>query len=92
MPSATVIYFELRGDVTGADAGDTATVSLEGDAASSGVGTPEAVDFFPHDDFIWSGNSTTTHSGVQVGGADWANGHLVPGLPADGMSAQVFSL
>ena len=92
MPSATVIYFELRGDVTGADAGDTATVSLEGDAASSGVCTPEAVDFFPHDDFIWSGNSTTTHSGVQVGGADWANGHLVPGLPADGMSAQVFSL
>ncbi|OHA08265.1 MAG: hypothetical protein A3B37_02770 [Candidatus Sungbacteria bacterium RIFCSPLOWO2_01_FULL_59_16] len=40
------------------------------------------------DDFIWSGNSTTTHTGSGGGimGPDWYNGFQVPGLPSDGTS------
>ena len=36
-----------------------------------------------NNDFIWSGNATTT-SGVSQN--DWANGYGIPGLPSSGFS------
>ena len=130
------IYFELRGDVVGADAGDSATVVLNGDRAwfpaVCGGGGTTCDDGFasgsinyafattaPYVDtaqigssmspagagqgrldyagsgnnFIWSGNSTTTHSG-QTGpwGQDWSNGFVVPGLPTSGAQSVTFTL
>lgn len=47
---------------------------------------------YPGNDFIWSGNSTSTHTGATGdGGPDWYNGFLVPGLPSSGATAQSFS-
>ncbi len=44
------------------------------------------------DNFIWSGNSTTTHSGAaDDSGPDWHNGFVVPGLPASGGNPQSLS-
>lgn len=132
------VYFELRGDISGADTGDTATVRLLGDrawfpalcgvnancnddgylsglifydyattapmvdgpffgssgggAVGVGLGTEDAAG--SGDDFIWSGNSTTTHSGSGGGimGPDWYNGFTVPGLPSAGAQAATLSL
>ena len=45
------------------------------------------------DDFIWSSNSTTTHSGASGNsGPDWYNGFVVSGLPASGATAVTLSL
>ncbi|PIT90407.1 MAG: hypothetical protein COU22_02345, partial [Candidatus Komeilibacteria bacterium CG10_big_fil_rev_8_21_14_0_10_41_13] len=40
------------------------------------------------DDFIWSGNSTTT-SGVAT--FDWVNGYVVTGLPSSNLSAETLT-
>jgi hypothetical protein len=40
------------------------------------------------DDFIWSGNSTTTSG---VASYDWMNGFQVPGLPSTFMTSQVLT-
>ena len=103
MASANVIYFELRGDVLGAGPGDSATIQLLGDATFSGTvpgqvpssNLPPAatVDAFPDDDFIWSGNSTTTATGTWGPATpDWSNGHLIPGLPPTGALPVTFTL
>jgi hypothetical protein len=43
-------------------------------------------------DFLWSGNSTTTHSGAaDDSGPDWYNGFLVPGLSTTGAGAETFT-
>ena len=92
----------LGGGIEGADAGDSATIQLLGDAVFSGIMptqltsanllTPQAVDAFSDDDFIWSGNSTTTHSGASgASGPDWSNGHLIPGLPASGAAPVIIT-
>lgn len=149
IPGGSTYYFELRGDIVGADTGDVATVQLMGDRAWCGLGNTSGgtvgnddagflagslnyafatsapfVDE-PHDnaggvtvggcggdsagvglnqsnnnqsgagdDFVWSGNSTTTHSGAAAGilGPDWYNGFLIPGLPSTGATAVTFSL
>lgn len=137
-------YFELKGDVSGADAGDSATVRLMGDNSWYGIGNTSGGTMAYDDlgflagainygfattapkldtatagspgasgrpaadapgtqgnsnaggagnDFIWSGNSTTTHSGAaQDSGADWYNGFQVPGLPSDGATAVTLTL
>ena len=138
VPAGATYYFELRGDITGADTGDTATVLLLGDARWFGIGNTtggtvgyadagflagsinygfattapfldegtgvaaaarvgdtgtNSDDPKAGDDFIWSGNSTTTHSGAAGdSGPDWYNGFLIPGLPASGASAVTFTL
>ncbi|MDO8500085.1 MAG: peptidoglycan-binding domain-containing protein [bacterium] len=137
IPGGSTYYFELRGDVAGADAGDSATVQLMGDSGWVGQGgdtlnsaansgflsgndARKYVFALPApildasstvtgaaagasggnvdrsgvgNDFIWSGNSTTTHSGAAGdSGPDWYNGFLVPGLPSTGAGGQSFSL
>ena len=145
VPAGQTYYFELRGTVASADAGDSATVQLMGDSqwyglcGGGGTGCIDtgflagSIDYSfattapfvdtHHDnlntatvraggtrvdtvtntggnndaggagnDFIWSGNSTTTHSGTQTYGPDWYNGFSVPGLPASGATAVSFTL
>ncbi len=137
VPAGSTYYFELKGDVAGADSGDSATVQLMGDSGWVGQGgdtlnansnngflsgnnarnytfalaapildasstvtgaaagaTGSNVDRSGiGNDFIWSGNSTTTHTGASGdSGPDWYNGFLVPGLPSSGAPAQTFSL
>ncbi len=138
VPAGSTYYFELRGDVSGADTGDSATVQLMGDdrwhgfcdnagvcqdagflagsinyafattapflddgsvnvrSGGKNVGATgnNADDNQSGDDFIWSGNSTTTHSGGgnDIMGADWYNGFIVPGLPSSGAQSNSFSL
>ncbi|MBI2639346.1 MAG: peptidoglycan-binding protein [Candidatus Sungbacteria bacterium] len=62
-------------------------------AAVSGTNGNNDLDAkYPGNDFIWSGNSTSTHTGATGdGGPDWYNGFLVPGLPSSGATAQSFS-
>ena len=94
MPEAITVadgqtrYFELRSEIANAQTGDTLSVRLDGDAASGGVTTFKNADGAVDNDFIWSGYSTTTSSLSHV---DWANGYLVPGLPAVAMSANFFT-
>lgn len=134
VPAGSTYYFELRGDVNGADTGDSATVQLVGDRAwlasrtNSGDATAAyddtgflagaitygfatsapILDQFGqagpatggHSDsmaagssFIWSGNSTTTHTGTAGNtGPDWYNGFQVPGLPQTGANSVTFTL
>lgn len=139
VPAGSTYYFELRGDITGADTGDSASVVLQGDNSWYGVGNTSGGTMAYDDagflagainyafattapilnsassaggaarnvgatggntsatgagaDFIWSGNSTTTHSGASGNsGPDWYNGFVVPGLPATGATAVTFTL
>lgn len=139
IPAGATYYFELRGDISGADTGDSATVLLQGDTLWYGVGNTSGgtmayddAGFLAGDinysfatsapilnsassagsagenvgatggntnasgagaDFIWSGNSTTTHSGAAGNsGPDWYNGFVVPGLPASGATAVTLTL
>lgn len=93
VPAGMTYYFEFKGDVTGADSGDSAAIQLLGDATFNKLNTPQTVDLAAENDFVWSGNSTTTHSGVAgASGADWTNGYLVPGLPSQGAVINVLSL
>ncbi len=83
-------YFELQADVRGAASGDAVTVFLRGDQVFSGVGSLAGIDAAANsvNNFIWSGNSTTTSL---VTAPDWANGALLPGLPAGGTATQVIT-
>ena len=93
IPASATRYFELRGTVSSAVAGNVVSVSLEGDEgfmlldSAYNIDNPVSV-LFPQDDFIWSGNTFTT-SGVSA--LDWTNGYAIPGLPSGGMAPQVFS-
>jgi len=91
VPAGTTRYFELRGTITGAVSGASASISLEGDAAyiaSGYIDTASGVDSDTNDDFIWSPNTTTT---AVPATSDWLNGFLVQGLPSTNMSAQILS-
>ena len=92
VPPGSTYYFEFKGDVTGADAGDSAAIQLLGDASFNKLNTPQTVDLAADDDLVWSGNSTTTHSGAAgASGMDWTNGYLIPGLPSQGSRINILS-
>lgn len=92
------VYFKVVGDVTltagsGTFSGN-ATTKLLGDAAfPTGEATlmiteADADATATNDDFIWSPNSTTTASVLDI---DWTNGYGVPGLPSAGLSGSTLS-
>lgn len=91
IPLGSTRYYELRGTVSGATSGATASVSLEGDAsylASGYTNTATNVDSDTNNDFIWSPNTTTTATPAT---SDWINGYLAQGLPSTGLTQQTFS-
>lgn len=89
VPAGTTRYFEVRGDVSAASSGDSAVITLQGDAAypqlAGLMGTVTLVDndAGSNDDLIWSPYSTTTSP---IGYTDWTNGYGVPGLSSSGIS------
>lgn len=86
--SATV---QLEGDAGVAVNLDNSDNWVGTNAGTYGFATTAAqVDgiFGNDDDFIWSGNSTTT---VGVAHYDWTNGYRLPGLPGTNMTSEVLS-
>jgi hypothetical protein len=94
VPAGGSRYFELRGTVATATAGDSIAVALLGDSSfASNTNTVDrqtanAVNEATHNDFIWSPNTTTT---AATSTTDWLSGFQVPGLPSVEMSQQNFS-
>ncbi|MDP2696202.1 MAG: hypothetical protein Q8O87_03050 [bacterium] len=97
VPAGQTRYFELMGTIANSSAtSSTLTVDLRGDEIYNVRDTGEttsAASFFSsiysiHNDFIWSGNSTTTSS---VAHPDWANGANVSDLPGAYMAPNIFT-
>ncbi len=91
IPAGATYYFELKGTVASTQDGASVTTTLNGDAAYISdaftgiyfVASTTGADNDSNDDFIWSGNATSTATFSSV---DWANGYGIQGLPADGFS------
>lgn len=91
VPAGETRYFEVRGSVSGATSGASATTKLLGDssfatsAASSNSTNPlsSTTGNLGTANFIWSPNTTTTAS---RNSQDWANGFGVYGLPSGGLT------
>ncbi|MBI4137932.1 MAG: hypothetical protein HY472_01645, partial [Candidatus Sungbacteria bacterium] len=83
IPAGQTRYFLFSGiRVANPQGTGGVTVSLLGDAAYfalGNIGTANAIDGDANNDFIWSGNSTTTVSSPL--NLDWSNGYLLQGLP-----------
>lgn len=91
IPKGETRYFELVASVSGAGSGDSATITLLGDAAyyASGYsGTATAIDADTNDNFIWSPNTSST---ATPSSSDWLNGFRLPGLPSTGLTIQTLS-
>lgn len=95
VPAGTTRYFELRGTVASATAGDAITVNLLGDAAYftltsnrfvEPAGTVDAIT--TNNDFVWSPNTTSTSATTTN---DWTNGFRLPGLGSTNMESQIIS-
>ncbi|MEQ1845058.1 MAG: peptidoglycan-binding protein [Nitrospira sp.] len=93
IPAGATYYFELKGTVAGVSTGSSVTVTLQGDSAymvdgSMGpyfVATTTSGDLGDtNDDFVWSGNATST---AVFDSNDWANGYGITGLPSGGFSS-----
>ncbi|MDO8335191.1 MAG: hypothetical protein Q7T74_00185, partial [Candidatus Saccharibacteria bacterium] len=98
IPAGTTYYFQVEGTVSSTQVGTSVTTTLNGDAAyiaSANLNIGTVGPTVPltssttgaladdNDDFIWSGNATTT---TPANGNDWANGYGILGLPSGGFS------
>ncbi len=98
IPSGTTYYFQVEATVTSVTTGTSVTTTLNGDAAYIAAANLNAGTFGPtvpmtssttgaladsNNDFIWSGNATTT---AVINSNDWANGYGITGLPSGGFS------
>lgn len=97
IPAGTTYYFELKGSVAGVSTGSSVTTTLNGDAAyidashlGTGTGPTQPLTSTTtgaladsNNNFIWSGNATTTSV---LSANDWANGYGIIGLPSGGFS------
>jgi hypothetical protein len=97
VPAGQTRYFELVGTIASTSpTSSILTVDLRGDEIYNvrDIGqTTSTASFFSsiysiHNDFIWSGNSTTTSS---VYHSDWANGANASGLPGTYMAPNTFT-
>jgi len=101
VPAGQTRYFEVIGTVSGAASGASVATQLQGDAAYISIGdmdgaglaygkasTTANVDADTNNDFIWSGNATTSSAILHQ---DWTNGYGIVGLPTLNMSAEVLS-
>ncbi len=91
IPAGTTYYFQVESTVSSTQTGTSVTTTLNGDAAyidashlgSDYVSTTTGAIADTNNDFIWSGNATTT---AVFNANDWANGYGVLGLPSGGFS------
>jgi hypothetical protein len=80
------VYFELRGSVA-ASSNASVVTTLFGDSAyptnlTSGFNVATSSALTAAQNFIWSGNATSTATSADI---DWSNGYGVSGLPAGGL-------
>ena len=91
IPAGTTYYFEVESTVASTQTGTSVTTTLNGDAAYIAaahlgayfVSTTTGAIADDNNDFIWSGNATTT---AIFNANDWANGYGILGLPSGGLS------
>lgn len=91
IPAGITYYFQVEATVSSTVTGTSVTTTLNGDAAyivaanlgSFQVSTTTGALADANNDFIWSGNATTT---AVFNANDWANGYGVLGLPSGGFS------
>jgi hypothetical protein len=98
IPAGTTYYFQVEATVQSTQTGTSVTTTLNGDAAyidpaHLNIGTvgptvpltssTTGAIADTNNDFIWSGNATST---TGVNGNDWANGYGILGLPSGGFS------
>ncbi len=91
IPAGTTYYFQVESTVASTQTGTSVTTTLNGDAAyidsahlgSYQVSTTTGALADTNNDFIWSGNATST---AVFNANDWANGYGVLGLPSGGFS------
>jgi len=91
IPAGTTYYFQVEATVAGTQTGTSVTTTLNGDAAyiaaahlgSDYVSTTTGAIADTNNDFIWSGNATST---AVFNANDWANGYGILGLPSGGFS------
>jgi len=103
VPAGETRYFEVIGTVSGAASGADVRTQLQGDAKYFEVGDLDGAglaygkasttanveaDAGSNNDFIWSGNATTSSTILHQ---DWTNGYGVSGLPSLNLSAEVLS-
>ncbi len=91
IPAGTTYYFQVEATVASTQVGTSVTTTLQGDAAyflswttvNYFVSTTSGAIAATDNDFIWSGNATTT---AVMAANDWANGYGILGLPSGGFS------
>ncbi len=92
IPAGTTYYFQVEATVASTQTGTSVTTTLNGDAAYlvNGSTGPYFVSTTTsgaladtNNDFVWSGNATTT---AVFSSNDWANGYGILGLPSGGFS------
>jgi hypothetical protein len=88
VPAGATRYFEIRGTVSNSSAGASVSTQLEGDGAYANISTANNIDNNSNDDFIWSDQSSASHS---LNSSDWTNGYGVSGLPSSNLSTEVLS-
>jgi hypothetical protein len=93
IPAGSTYYFKVTGEtsIVATTGSSQVSTKIVGDSAYiSGLALTAlaaTVDSDTNDNFIWSGNATTTSESTNV---DWTNGFGIPGLPSGG--TDVFTL
>ncbi len=81
------VYLELRGSVAGVTTGSSAVTILLGDSTyptnlTSGYNVATSSALTSGNNFVWSGNATSTSGFTDV---DFSNGASLPGFPSSGI-------
>ncbi|MCX6703280.1 MAG: peptidoglycan-binding protein [Candidatus Zambryskibacteria bacterium] len=85
--AGATLYFELRASISGVTTGSSAVTTLLGDSAypttlTSGFNVATSSSLTAGNNFVWSGNATSTSSTADV---DFSNGASLPGFPSSGL-------
>ncbi len=98
IPAGTTYYFQVEATVSSVTTGTSVTTTLNGDSAYIAsanlplgtvgptvplVSSTTGAIADTNNDFIWSGNATST---AVTASLDWANGYGISGLPSGGIS------
>ncbi|MEK7614283.1 MAG: peptidoglycan-binding domain-containing protein [Patescibacteria group bacterium] len=92
VPAGATYYFELKGVVASTQTGTSVSTTMAGDAAyiaaanlgGINVSTTTGAYTDTNNNFIWSGNATTTANITSQN--DWTNGYGILGLPSGGIT------
>jgi hypothetical protein len=85
--AGATLYFELRASISGVTTGSSAVTTLLGDSAyptslTSGFNVATSSSLTAGNNFVWSGNATSTSATADI---DFSNGASLPGFPSSGL-------